>query len=522
MKSIAPFFVLKLFSYNHPLVYGFLLVFVILIRLPSFHGSYFATDESYYLLAATEIAEGGIQYIDTWDNKPPIIVWVYTLFVWLFGGGALTAIRVFTIIYLFLAAVILNRMVTENKFMKDFSILPGLLFLLLISIPWDSQELNGEQLMILPVILAFKQVISCRERAPENQRYMFVAGILIGISFMIKYQAIFLLLGIIVGYFITWVPKLTDILSFIGGFVLSLIAVITLIYFSGALPGYWDLGILYNLDYIFIGANPGEESAPLTNLGIYLKLWGVFLLLAGIVVVHYRLHNFTYAIRIRKIESIFLFWLAASIFTLLPGAGRLYLHYFYLAIPPLAIYASRFFELKVKGWVATLLMVAGLAWPCLTFGHYLIAAYPNTFQFADRFVAEDGWVKTKQKELNQDHILSFHIDPEKIKTGALILDFEPDLYLKLGIPAYGKYTNFSVAYYKFDLFSHSHDFKLLSSRESRADVYKYFRDHRPDLIIDRDEPGFRLFPQIREQMPLLFANYAESKAGKYRVYTLEK
>ncbi|MCB9231196.1 MAG: glycosyltransferase family 39 protein [Bacteroidia bacterium] len=510
---------LKIFSYNNPFVYGFLLVCVILLRLPSFHPQYFGTDESYYMLAAQEIVEGGTQYVDTWDNKPPVIVWVYTLFVWLFGSGAFVAIRIFTILYLFISAVILNQMVMENKFLKNFSILPAFLFLLLISIPWYCQELNGEQLMILPVILAFNQVFNVRERAPENGWHLFLAGILIGLSFMIKYQAIMLFLGVIVGYLVTWTPRLSDVMSFIGGFLFSIIVILTIIYFSGALPEYWDLGILYNLDYIFIGTNPGEESTPLSNLGQYFKLWGVFMLIAGIVVVHFRLQSFTYAIRIRKIESILLFWLGASVFTLLPGAGRLYLHYFYLIIPPLVIYVSKLHDLRIRYWIASLLILAGLVWPVITFGHFMVAAFPQTFAFVDRFVSEDGWVKGKQKELNQAHILTHYVDPGEIENGVLILDFEPDLYYRLGVPAYGRYTNFSVAYYKFDLFSHSDQHKILSSREPASRVFRTFRDLPPDVIIDRDEPGFRLFPQIRERMPLLFAHYNETKAGKYRVYS---
>ena len=123
---------------------------------------------------------GGVQYVDTWDNKPPIIIWFYSFFVWVFGSGALLAVRIFTVIYLFVAAILLNQFVVENKLLDQFSLLPALLFLILCSVPWYAQELNGEMLMILPVILAFHQLVQITERDPINNRHLFISGLLLG------------------------------------------------------------------------------------------------------------------------------------------------------------------------------------------------------------------------------------------------------------------------------------------------------------------------------------------------------
>ncbi len=81
-----------------------------MIRLPAFHPEYYSLDESIYMINAEIVADGGIQYNDTWDNKPPLLVWFYSSFVWIFGYYALTAIRIFTIFILFLSAFIFNQL----------------------------------------------------------------------------------------------------------------------------------------------------------------------------------------------------------------------------------------------------------------------------------------------------------------------------------------------------------------------------------------------------------------------------
>lgn len=505
---------LKLLSYNHPFTYLFIFVLAIVLRLPSFHPQYFSTDEAFYVTAAEKIVDGGVQYVDTWDNKPPLIIWFYSLFVWVFGSGALLAIRIFTVIYLFVAAILLNQFVVDNKLLQQFSLLPALLFLVLCSVPWYAQELNGEMLMILPVILAFHQLVQVTERDPVNNRHLFISGLLMGLSFMIKYQAIFLFIMLLVAYLIVNPPRLAEIFSLFAGFVVTNLVIITVIYFSGALPEFWDIGVLYNLDYILIGKNPGEEVSIFGNLWQYIQLWGVFIVLSLVGVAYFRLNYFTHSIRLRKIESIIGMWFIGAVLTIAMGMGRMYLHYFILAVPPMAIYCAKFFELeRIKTWIKVGVITLSLVMPLFTYGVFMVAAFPDTMEFADPLFTEDGWTMTFRKELNRDHILSAHIDTEKVKNGVLVMDVEPEIYLRLGVPCATKYTNFSIAHYKFP-FPHNQDRGLVSAHETLPEIYEAFEAEMPEYIIDRNG----LFPHLQDQLPLLFAEYREESIGKYKIY----
>lgn len=509
---------LKLLSYNHLFTYGLLFLFTFAVRLPSFHANFFEEDESYYLLAGQKIVDGGVQYIDTWDNKPPVLTWFYSFFVWVFGSYALFAIRIFTCLYLFLSALLLNQFVVDNKLLSRFSLLPAFLLIFICSVPWYAQELNGELLMNLPAILAVFQFLRLQERSSRNNGYLFLAGTLLGLAFMIKYQAVLIFLGLLGAYFTIYTPRISETFSLFSGFLLTVFLVLTGVYFTGAFEAYWDIGFLYNLDYIFIGRNPGENASVLFNLGQYGQLWGVFILMALAGVAHFRLNYFTNAIRLRKIELLLLFWLVSGLLSLILGGGRLYLHYFYLMVPPLVVYVAKFFELRMRSWLRNLLLALAFLVPMYTFGVYMASAYPKTFSFIDADIRPGGWVDSFRKRLNEPHPLAAYIDREKVHNGVLVLDYRPTIYTRLDLPCATPYTNFSIAYYKLEVFRELSKKPLISRTEPVAETFRKFKAELPDYIID----PLDIFPTIRDKMPLVFLDYrtrtVEDGGQSYKIY----
>lgn len=494
---------LRFLSYNHIFTYVILFVITVLLRIPSFHPNYYQEDEAFYLVSAQKIVDGGVQYVDTWDNKPPMIVWFYSFFVWVFGSWAIVAIRIFTCGYLYLSALILNQFVADNKLLNRFSLLPAFLLIFLCSVPWYAQEMNGEMLMMLPVILAVVQMLSLSERTRKNTRYLFVAGLLLGLSFMIKYQAIFIFLGLFGAYLTINTPRLSETFSLVGGFLLSVFVIVAIVYFRGALDAFWDVGVVYNLDYIFLGKNPGENVSALFNLGQYAQLWGVFVIMALVGVTHFRLSYFTNSIRLRKVDSLLLYWLVASLLTVIVGGGRLYLHYFYVLVPPLAIYAAKFTELKMRPWLRTGTLVVAFFIPLFTIAVYFVSVWPSTFSFLDSSISKDGWIDSFRKQLNEEHPLARYVDKEKVKNGILVMSYEPTIYTRLDLPCATKYTNFSMAQFKLAPFKEAAGVQLISRTETLPQIYRSFAQELPEYIFDPQG----LFPILQERIPILFADY---------------
>lgn len=501
---------LRLLTYNNAFSLALLFVVAFALRAPSFHPRFLETDEAFYLTAAERIVDGGAQYVDTWDNKPPVLVWFYTFFVATFGDWALMAVRIFTCLYLFLGAVLLNRFVQFNRLLNRFVLLPGFLYLFLSSVPWYTQELNGELLMSLPLILAVGQITRVKERSEANQRHLFLAGLLVGLAFMIKYQAIFIFLGLGSAYVAVQPPRLEEIFSYLAGFVLTIFVFLTSLYFTGALGAYWDIGIVYNLDYLFVGKNPSETPQVGFNILQYLQLWGIFLFMGATGIVYFRANYFVHSIRLRKVELVVVLWFGTAFVSILMGFSRMYLHYFYLLVPPLSIYAAKFFEFDLRRAVRIGVLVLGLLVPFYTYGVWLISAFPKTFSVVDEWLTPNGWVASFRQQLNEDHPLKAMIDRPSLKNGVLVLDYEPRLYQWLDVPSATRFTNFSMAYYKFSIFPWAQEHTILSHRLTASEIYEAFESELPDYIIDPAE--LAIFPHLQETMPLLFEEYEPQTA----------
>jgi len=162
--------------------------------------------------------------------------------------------------------------------------------------------------------------------------------------------------------------------------------------------------------------------------------------------------------------------------------------------------------------------------PFYTYGVWMVSAFPKTFSFVDPYLTPGGWISNFRKQLNEENPLKTHIDKEKIKNGVLVLDYDPKIYQSLDVPSATKFTNFSMAYYKFSIFPWSADHNLLSHKLKAAEIYRAFEKDLPEYIIDPVD--LSLFPSLSEKMPLLFAGYTPDTVPgwdrTYVIYYLEK
>lgn len=504
---------------NNPILYFILLIFTILIHLPLFHENYFGIDESIYVLCAQKIANGGTMYVDSWDNKPPILFWFYTIIVRLFGEYIFWALRIFSIIYYFLTAVMFNQLFYYYRFSKSFHIWPGILLVLLCLSPWYANELNAEHLMLLPTLWMLLYACFYFIEGEKKWSYLYWIGILGALCMGFKYQGIFNLIGLLFGTFLFYTLKPQEMLTIFLGFMTVILVVFLSLYFTDSLNEFLDIGFLYNFDYMRVGKNLGEEVSLYNGLKEYLKNYGVVIILGILGILNYRAKFYTMAIRQRKIETLLLSLSITSTIAIILGGSRLYLHYFIQLLPFLLIHAI-YFALSRKKW-GKILLFANFLFPLFTFSIYYFVSTPERFQWIQPYIKPKGWVHSKFEELNlsqQEKLLiqdlnQFHPHLKEV----FIVDFQPQLYLKLKKSCSLKYVNFSLTYYKMNWLS-QHKGKLLlwSKPEELSDLYKELSNKKPQYIID----PLNIFAQWKDKIPLFLNTYKMKKVGNYNIYYL--
>lgn len=144
-------------------------------------------DESAHIAGSWELMRGGLLYTTFVDNKPPLLYVYYALAQLIFGRG-MSAVHLLTA----LVTVPFTALAVSAFYRHDArGVVAGLAFLVYSAafLAHDMLASNAEILMLLPGTWAIV-AISTPGRAP-NLRRAALAGCLLGIAFLLKYQIVF-------------------------------------------------------------------------------------------------------------------------------------------------------------------------------------------------------------------------------------------------------------------------------------------------------------------------------------------
>lgn len=170
-------------------VIGLLLFFIVcmvIVRYSSFSKLVIGHDESTYLEIAREWFNGKTLYKDVIDIKPVGIYGVFG-FLQFIGIKSIFGLRLTSSIFLGLGAFSLNRLVFRWSKNSLASLITGLVFVFLHSF-YFSLDINTETYFTLFIVFGITLGVIGIDQ--ENKIKLFLAGLLIGLAFIIKYLAI--------------------------------------------------------------------------------------------------------------------------------------------------------------------------------------------------------------------------------------------------------------------------------------------------------------------------------------------
>ena len=440
------------------------------------------------------------------------MVWFYTFFCYLFGGSALLTIRIFTCFYIYLTAIYFNGFLVRFKPFKHYLGLPSILFVLLVSIPWYTQQMSASLFVLLPILIAFHIITELGEDKRTNYRLMFRAGLWLMISIMASYKIIFLLLGVILAYLILANPRLDELMSMIGGLLTVLMLVLVSLFMTGSLPYAWDQGVLYYLDRLGLAGTEVYVFEPLKTLGIWSMIWAVFLFLAIWGFFHFRLRFYSYKAQIRSGEMTMAIWLVGSLMMLSFKFNRLELSDLILMVPPLVFYASKTLDFK---WVYRMripILLVSLIMPIYTYLGYWGMVFPNSFAlFTPR--PSQVYLHGGSKMFLEKQLPVFSLESENTDLGIWVMDAQPEWYHLLGRTCANKYTDYRMVYFKFPHLA-GKDVSLTSAKEHEKEIFQQFSQHPPAFILDPNNH----FKYIKKRFPRIFQMYKQEKKGDFLVY----
>jgi 4-amino-4-deoxy-L-arabinose transferase-like glycosyltransferase len=325
---------------------------LIVTRLPMLFSPFIDVDEALFAVFARVWQHGGIPYVDAVEGKAMGIYYFYALASWLAGSLPdinMLAVHILGIIWVGLTAWVIGRIAA--RLAGECAGLWAALFFVLFTSFFVPKIIatSMEVVLLLPVCLAMDLLL--RDADQIRPVSSFLAGVLISIAMIVKYQA-GIMIPIIVVYF--WLLRLPPRKAFVHTLLFGLggipapLMMLWHLHSGDALPDFWHWNFGHSLYYIKSGSATIDLGRKLlshvaTFIAATLLVWVLTAQRFGTWC-----RNGWSAWRREPLEAGVWIWFFLSIIPVCMGR-RFYGHYFLLVMPQLSILAA----LKLVSWDAT-------------------------------------------------------------------------------------------------------------------------------------------------------------------------
>lgn len=304
---------------EHIILFVILLV-TFLMRLPSLFEPFWYGDEGIFAAVGRALNFGKILYIDTWDNKPPMIYLTYAAIFNLFGVSMFGLRLVTAIVVLVTTACIYEIAIKLTS--KKRALIAAFVFGLLTSLRiFEGNLALTEIFMILPITAAMLLAIYRKFDFVS----LFCAGFLFAVASLYKQVGAFEAgaLGIFLFFYLKSFKKF-----FVSGLILTagfaIPYLLTVLYFAKqGIVGEFIFGA-FTYYQIYL-----DESPQFTILVNLLKYLPIITIIVYCLILKRRGHKI-------GLLYLILFWMAFS-FLGSYFSGRAYGHYLVQAIPSLSL-----------------------------------------------------------------------------------------------------------------------------------------------------------------------------------------
>ncbi len=377
-------------------------VFFFLLRLPSLFEPYWYGDEGIYQALGIGINNGRILYRDIFDNKPPFLYYLYSIF-----ESDQFLVRLASLIFGIVSVILFFYLAKKLLDSKKAIYISTLVFATAFGLPLiEGNIANAENFMLLFNLLAAFLVLKAIE-TKANMKLLFVAGIAISISFLFKIVAIFDLaaFSIFLFFYLDKDPKklFSKVYPLILGFLIPVLGVTLYFFVNSAFAFFIKAAFSNNVGYVGYG---NKFIIPQGLLYLKLAVIGILVFLL------YKKRDV-----IEKKQVFVYLWIFFAMFSAL-FAQRPYTHYVLVTIPALSLLLGITLN-KGKNFIFNIsLLLISLFLLATNFSYYIktIYYYPNYISFILGNKSVYDYQRFFDRNTPNDYLLAAFLNANSKKT----------------------------------------------------------------------------------------------------------
>ncbi len=463
--------------------FGFLFF---ILRLPSIFEPYWYGDEGIYEVLGYGIRHGRLLYKTIWDNKPPILYWIYGIF-----DGNQLEVKALSLVFGLLALFaffflikLLFKPKTKTVYLVGLS-----LFTLFFATPiLEGNIANAENFMLFPIILSafiiFSITTNNHRESTTYYKLLILAGILLGFSFLIKVVAVFDFGAFFLFLFLIHFEnikkirnQIRELFYFSVGFFTPIVLIFIYFLLRGTLADFIKSAFFSNISYVNYG---NQFIIPQGFLIIKLVL---LLVLCTFIFIKRK--------SISQRDIFIILWFAFSLFSAF-FSQRPYTHYLLVLLASSILFLCLILETKLNKWLLIVPFLLALFIVNNTFDSFSNVYKPTLGYYVNFLKFETGWE-------NMDQYISF-FDPNSLR------DFQIAQYLNLNAgknPSIFVWGNSAQIYKMANTLPPGRftvEYHVTMSAQNLKETQS---------ILMKNKPKFVVILQDKSQFPLSLLNYSE-------------
>lgn len=350
-----------------------------LLRFPSLFEPYWYGDEGVYQAIGMSLNNNQLLYKDIFDNKPPLLYWIYSVF-----HSDQFSVRLLSAIFGILS-IIVFFLLSKKLFhhLRNYNIVSYLttsVFALLFGLPLlEGNIANAENFMLLPIITAAFLVIHLVNRfnpkksSTQNPYLPLFVGLLLGIAFLFKAVALFdfaaFLTFFVIVSFTSIKKNSRELFLIVYGFILPIIFTCFFFLLNEGFIDFVRATFITNVSYVSYGNKIGGYPILL-----FIKL---------IILTVFIFYLFRKRKILNKTTLFILIWTAFSLFNAL-FSQRPYTHYVLVLLPSLSLALGLlFFDKKHQ----KIIIFSSLLVLIIVFKNFAFYNFPKTIFYYKNFLA---------------------------------------------------------------------------------------------------------------------------------------
>lgn len=340
-----------------------------LLRFPSFFEPDWHADDGLFEAIGLALGKGQVLYVQISDNKPPLLYLLYALF-----HSDIFTLRLVSFLFGLLSVLAVFFFSQKLFGKRQISMLTTLIFVFFFATSiFEGDAANAENFMLLPIVTAgfliYAHSLSRTNQTRNRSGIYLLAGVLLGIAFLIKIVALFDFSAFLLYLLILNLPEklsflqrkevilnvVKNIYPVLVGFLLPFF--ITVLYFltQHTLKNFIQAVFFGNVGYV------GNDNYLLIPQGILLLK--VLLLIVAVFLV------FLKRKALQPATIFLLLWFPFSVFNAL-FSGQGFVHYLLLALPSISLVVGLYFATQnLKARIGIVLsLIIGLSFLVSNFG----------------------------------------------------------------------------------------------------------------------------------------------------------